>query len=95
MATIYFPLVRIHIPRHTDRRLCALSPCYVRTAALVALAACSAALSGASPPAAGDWHTAAGLRAACQEWGTFLAKGLALDLLARHFQGFESALACM
>lgn len=68
-----------------------------RTAALFALVACSAKLSGASAPSfnSGDWSTAAGLHAAAREWGEFLVKGLALDLLARHFEGFESALACM
>lgn len=67
-----------------------------RTAALLALAACSVKLSGAAAPAASSlWYAPDGVRAAVVEWGAFLSEGLALGLLGRHFAGFRSALACM
>lgn len=84
----------------------------LRTAALVALAACSAALSGAAVPSI-KWYTSATAAsgsesgsesesnfmiyntAVADEWRVFLTKGLALDLLVRHFEGLGSALACM
>eukprot|EP00903_Cladosiphon_okamuranus_P012179 g11422.t1 len=91
-----YPEYSVLIQRHPVQHAFRLAIHRHRTAALFALAACSAKLSGAPPPSFdGDWYTAAGLHAVAREWGAFLAKGLALDLLARHFQGIESALACM
>ncbi|CAM9420632.1 unnamed protein product, partial [Ectocarpus fasciculatus] len=64
-----------------------------RTVALLALAACSAKFSGAAAPSAGFETSAAST--IVDEWTAFLTKGLALDLLARHFEGIGKALACM
>lgn len=65
----------------------------VRTIALLALAACSAKFSGAAAPSAGFETSAAST--VVDEWTAFLTKGLALDLLARHFEGIGKALTCM
>lgn len=75
-----------------------------RTAVMLALAVCSIGLSGgvASPcpiinnggdfsDGGDDW----GSRFDAGEWWTFLKNGLALDLLARHFKGIDTAAACM
>ncbi|CAN0348470.1 unnamed protein product [Ectocarpus sp. 6 AP-2014] len=64
-----------------------------RTVALLALAACSANFSGAAAPSA-DFETSAA-STVVDEWTAFLTKGLALDLLVRHFEGIGKALACM
>lgn len=66
-----------------------------RTPALLALAACSVKLSGATAPAISLFSLTSGDGDAVGEWGAYLAEGLALGLLARHFEGITSALACM
>ncbi|CAM9724625.1 unnamed protein product [Ascophyllum nodosum] len=70
-----------------------------RTPALVALAACSVILSGAvapSPPWCGVFVCDGDRKASTiSDWADFLGKGLALDLLGRHFEGVASALACI
>lgn len=59
----------------------------------MALAALSAALSGADPPSFDTSN--ATHNSSVVEWAEFLKEGLALNLLARHFEGLGSALACM
>lgn len=61
------------------------------------LIAVSTAASGAEMPSLfpnvthGGDGDGAGLAA---DWRSYVAKGMALDLLARHFEGFVSAVGC-
>lgn len=67
-----------------------------RTAVLLALAAISVRLSGAPLPSLSpDLYNGGGGYDAVVEWTYFVSKGLALELLAAHFAGIASALACM
>lgn len=65
-----------------------------RTAALLALLAVCVAASGEPVPAwsgiSGDSQAGTG-----EAWVAYFVKGLALDLLARHFEGIASAACCM
>lgn len=59
--------------------------CFYRTAALLALVAASVAASGAQMPSCG-----------CHgKWTAYLAKGLSVELLSKHFEGIVSASGCM
>lgn len=71
---------------------------------MLALAACSIGFSGAVAPFSphneeGDNGSGnsdgEGNRFDAARWWSFLYNGLALDLLARHFEGAHTAAACM
>lgn len=66
-----------------------------RAAALLLLLALSVAASGARvPPISATAAFGGGGGGSVADWCAYLAKGLNVDLLARHFEGIVSAIGC-
>lgn len=61
---------------------------------MLAIIGVSVAVSGAAMPAL-PWNLNGEPAGTPAEWSTYLMKGLALELLSKHFAGIVSALSCM